>query len=396
MTLNVSMAAPGLDIEALKDLVKQEDIRTVDRFIEALPTEYLDNYTLVYDSLSLQEGSKRNPRAILFGTDAKLVMTFNGDSSHAQYQAVEVMQFREDIDAFELMSVKFDGSRAEFSEPNPEVCKSCHGDPGQPIWSSYEYDSEHAVHWPGAYGSVHDAPQLNQQEAEAFRQYQVNAKEHARYGKLKTQSRFSEWYPYGKGPLQHRLRPNNRLGNLLARWQARYLVARIQKSNFFDLHPDLVAAWLLQCPETRTEAFTKTVRELYRSYAEAAGGYEWLSIEPGPYQVDFMMQTMLTDANYRHWNMDLQTDGPGQYYFTGIVNLSQLVTAHWMQSLPPEHKLKQYYEPWSSADLYDTFAEGYYDGNVKPGGVGESYDRVALYYDPELGQQGCAQLNPGF
>lgn len=386
------LPAHALSVDDLRRQIETEKITSIEELVAKLPAEYLSNYTLAYHSQSLQEASWENPRAILFGHDAKLVLTFNGDLEHSQYDTVELMQFRDDTQSFDLYSLRFENGTAQILE-NPRVCISCHGDPGQPLWSSYEYNDQGAVHWPGFYGSIHDAPLNDKQEQKAFQQFRVQAEHHPRYRYLVRGDTASSWYPYGHGPMQHRLRPNNRLGNLLARWQARHIAHRILESDFYRERPQIVSAWLLNCPQVEEPTFKNQIEMLFKKFKKRHARKDWLEIASKLHEFDFMMQAMLTDADYRHWNMDLGSEPNRQQFFTGIVELNRLVTAHWLTSLEQNHWLKQYYRPRTNRDLYNTFAENYYQVNVEPGGVGKYYDSIIDYYDESFARQACSKLS---
>ncbi len=396
--LLVPAQAFAFDIDDLRDLIREKNLATVAAVIEHLPREYRENYTLAHDSQSLQGSSYENPRAILFGRTASLVLTFNGDPSQQHYHAIEAMQFREGPETFELYSIELDGGVARFSEPNPAVCASCHGSPPHPVWSSYEYENRETRHWPGLYGSTHDAPMLEAEEKAAFERFRERAASHPRYRHLVMSEDGAPWFPYATGPHQHRLRPNNRLGNLLARWHARQIVALIRRGDFIERHPGVGQAWLLQCPGTEEPGYRDRVRTLFDAefppgqYAYTHAIRDGL---PQDRQVAFMMEKLLTGSGGFGWDMSIERPEETGRFFTGIVNIDRLVGAHWMATLDDGHPLKPYYEPWTNRQLYDTFAEGYYESNVAPGGVGAAYDEITRYYDESRAHQACPELMRG-
>lgn len=379
-------------IDELQAMIQADKPSSVEQVIARLPEEYKENYTLGYDSQSLQGSSHDNPRAILFGETAQFILTFNGDSAQAYYDTIEAMQYRTDSESFELYSMEFSGEGVRVSGPNPPICATCHGSPAHPIWSSYEYGERETRHWPGFYGSSHDAPVLVPEEKQAFERFRVKARKHSRYSQLVMSKPGAPWFPYGVGPGQHRLRPNDRLGNLLARWHARQIAARINRGDFLHQHARIAQAWLLQCPDTSEEPFRRRVRALFDqrfprgSHPLAHAMLEKLAAEK---QADFMMERLLTGSDDFDWNLSIaQSQANGRFY-TGIVTIDQLVSARWLATLDQGSWLKGYYKPWSSRDLYNTFAEDYYSKNVEPGGVGREYDRVMAYYDESRAQLAC-------
>lgn len=392
IVLLVPLRALAFDFEDLTRMIRDEQLDSVAAVIEHLPLEYRENYTLGYHSQSLQGSSHDNPRAILFGRTAQMVLTFNGDPGQRHYHAIEVMQFREDSNTFDLYSIDLSGSKARVIGPDPEICAGCHGTPPHPIWSSYEYGEKETSHWPGFYGSTHDAPILSPEEKAAFEHFKELARKHPRYRHLVLDKANDPWFPYGTGPLRHSLRPNNRLGNLLARWHARQIVALIRQNEFTDHHPDVADAWLLRCPATGDEPYRRRVRELFDATFPAADhklAHEMLDKLPPDRRTAFMMEKLLTGSDSFDWDMTIQDPESSGRFFTGIVTIDELVGARWMSTLGSDHWLKRYFKPWSSRDLYNTFQDGYYAANVEPGGVGAAYDSVMNFYDESRAQLAC-------
>lgn len=393
--LTVSAPAAAFDIDELRTLIRERDLDSVAAVVAHLPHAYRGSYTLAYDSAGLQESSFEHPRAILFGRTAQLVLSFNGHPEQRRYHTIEAMQYREEAESFELYVIEFSGGRVRFSSPNPEVCASCHGSPPHPVWSSYEYAGRETGHWPGLYGATHDAPVLNAREAAAFQSFRERAGSHPRYRHLVRDRPGQPWFPYGTGPREHRLRPNNRLGNLLARWRARQVVAQIDAAGVAERHPAVAQAWLLQCPGVDRADYRRRARALFRAgfpAADHARVHERLESLAAEQRTAFMMERLLTGSAASGWTMNIEPSAPGGSFDTGIVTLDGLVAARWLATREPGHRLKRYYEAWGSRELYNTFEAGYFRENVAPGGVGAAYDRVAGYYDPARARRACPSL----
>jgi hypothetical protein len=395
LALLVHAQAFAFNIDDLRTLIRDNNLTSVEQVIARLPEEYKENYTLAYHSQSLQGSSHDNPRAILFGRTAQFILTFNGDPSQQYYNAIETLQFQEQSESFELYSIDFSGAAAEVSGPNPQVCMSCHGSPPHVIWSSYEYGERKTGHWPGFYGSSHDAPVLNPDELAAYERFRKLAASHPRYRHLVMSKPGAPWFPYGMGPNQHRLRPNDRLGNLLARWQARQIAALIDRGGFIEHHPRTAQAFLLQCPGIEHGPYRRQVHALFdarfpqQSHPLAHALLEKL---PPAQRTAFMMQKLLVGSDTFGWDMNIAESESNGQFSTGIVNIDQLVGARWLAALDDGHWLKAYYRPWESRELYNTFAPEYYEHNVAPGGVGEEYDRVMSYYDEDYAHLACPGL----
>ena len=86
---------PMLTFEKLLEIAKkQPTIEGTLKALEAYP-DYLSNHTYMYDSFSLQRGSFEEPRAIVFGPEAKFVFTFNGKPGVDGGSSLETVQFDE-------------------------------------------------------------------------------------------------------------------------------------------------------------------------------------------------------------------------------------------------------------------------------------------------------------
>ena len=384
----------GFDYEDLIALIKNHQLTSIEEVIERLPESYLENFTLAYDSESLHGSSFDFPRAVLFGTDATLVITFNGDPSQRRYNHLEVMQYRQQTREFELRSISFEDD-VLFSVKNPPLCQSCHGHDPRPIWSSYEYaDIESLEHWPGFFGSTHDAPALNSIEEKAYGRFRKLAAEHPRYQYLRLSHPESDWFPYGAGPFEHRFRPNNRLGNLLARLNAKRVASGLVEKEFFRRYPNISLQWLLQCDQAEEEDYLTFIKSVYdgmyqSSLPVALDQYQSKSVE----QVAFVFEKLLSGLDVYTWNMSLDPQPEERRFSTGIVTIDELVAAAVLAQLPVTHWLNQYYVPWASRQLYETFEQGYYATNVAPGGVGRTYDSIGLFFDRDRAREACAQLN---
>lgn len=384
----------GFDYEDLASLIKSKRLASIEEVLAQLPKAYLQNFTLAYDSKSLHGSSYDFPRAVLFGTDAKLILAFNGDPTHSGYLHLEVMQFRDQTSEFEMRSITFENG-VRFSTKNPPLCLTCHGHNPRPIWSSYEYtDIEQLQHWPGFYGSTHDAPDLDSVEEDAYTRFRKLAKKHPRYRFLQLSHTESEWYPFGSGPHQHRFRPNNRLGNLLARLNARRLAVDLMTGDFFRKYPNISLQWLLQCDQAEESHYLNFAKALYEdNFGNLAhldlDRYQSKSVE----QVAFVFEKLLSGGDVYTWNMSLAPTPADGRFSTGIVSIDELVAAVVLARLPDTHWVGRYYRPWMSEQLYETFDKNYYVANVAPGGVGQVYDSMGPFFDRDHAKQACPQLD---
>src|SRR5256885_17269149 len=97
---------------------------------------YTTLFRSVFESRSLQGASPENPRVILFGPDARFIVTFNGSPAQRGFRVVETMEFDDDSKEFRLRELLFPeraGSpdKVVVSEVNPQRCTRCHGEIGR-------------------------------------------------------------------------------------------------------------------------------------------------------------------------------------------------------------------------------------------------------------------------
>lgn len=156
----------------LKDLLIQNKIGSVEGALSLLNAKHLDYLrfnTLMYGSFSIQASTFEEPRAIVFGPDAKFIFSFNGNPDRMGGKAIETVEYSDETQSFQFREIAFkkypgyDSSQSNIkpdevafenenmviSKANPGKCLQCHGQNASPIWQSY-------FMWPGAYGSDDD------------------------------------------------------------------------------------------------------------------------------------------------------------------------------------------------------------------------------------------------
>jgi hypothetical protein len=164
--------AQGPSYETIVDLIGSRKLRSIDALLaqpEFSPA-FRRGFTAVFRSKSIQYADPLNPRILLYGEDAKLVLAFTcatGDcvalpGSGIEHGPVaggndlELVQWRDATKSFEYRSIAFpeagDGD-VVFSDANPMKCLGCHKatDP-RPNFEPYDQ-------WPGMYGGNDDGAQ---------------------------------------------------------------------------------------------------------------------------------------------------------------------------------------------------------------------------------------------
>ncbi len=172
-------ATPVLTLNGIEDFIRTNDIRSVEQLLSALPKSYLDHYTLMFQSRSLQSASFSNPRAIVFGTNGKLIMSFNGSPEQTGYYAIEAIEFNDLTKSFQMEEIAFpepgdpSAHGAQFSKRNPDKCLKCHTANTHPIWDAPPL-------WPGAYGEAYHE-KLSKAESDGLYSYLQQQASHPRY-----------------------------------------------------------------------------------------------------------------------------------------------------------------------------------------------------------------------
>ncbi len=142
-----------INIDLFKNNIEVSGANTVDEALGLIPSEFFENYVLVYRSRSLQDSSFEYPRAIVFGKSARFIMSFNGHESQKGYNSIEAIQFREDEQKWEFHEITFSETTPPKFEKNPTKCLECHQSPSRqnvdmrPNWEPYNF-------WPGVYASM--------------------------------------------------------------------------------------------------------------------------------------------------------------------------------------------------------------------------------------------------
>jgi hypothetical protein len=172
----------GSRASGLRDLISKLQIKSVDSFLDSLPSDMLSHQVMMFDSKSLQKASFEEPRIIVHTSDAKFVAAFNGGSgSSREDRSVEFIEFNSSTYQFDFFEIEFpndESGEVKFSETNPARCLGCHSNPARPNWEPY-------FSWPGAFGSEDDGIIRDAQEESKLREFLNGYGGKLRYRKLK-------------------------------------------------------------------------------------------------------------------------------------------------------------------------------------------------------------------
>ena len=234
----------GFDYAALRQLVEERRLDTIEQVLPLLPLGYRARYTLIFDSRSLHGSSFANPRALLYGDDARFIVSFNGEAAQAGYRALETMEFDPARKVFNYREILFpavSGEPVVFSRENPPKCLKCHTTPARPIWDSFPT-------WPGAYGEKYRAP-LSSTEAAGLESLLGNWKTHPRYRHLVALDRYARpetFSPSARTRYENAETesPNTELTILLARQHLAAILAEVRSQTAFSRWQYALAAAL--------------------------------------------------------------------------------------------------------------------------------------------------------
>ena len=230
--------AAGFNFASLQSLLSHQNIGSVEELLAALPAAQRNRYALVFESRSLQGASPENPRVILFGPDARFIVTFNGSAAQRGFRVVETMEFDDDSKEFRLRELLFPEAavgpdRVVVSELNPERCARCHGAPARPVWDTFPL-------WPGAYGERYRA-RLSARERAGLAAFLALQPTHPRYRELLEAKRFADPQTFRtSAPGQYagipEEPPNAELAINLGRLQAQSIARQLVRQPGFELY----------------------------------------------------------------------------------------------------------------------------------------------------------------
>lgn len=340
LLLTVLLAAPragaaGFDFRALQSILESRSIGSVEELLSALPAPQRSRYALMFASRSLQGATAENPRVILFGPDARFVLTFNGSPAERGFRVVETMEFDDTSKAFRLRELVFPerpgaDDRVVVSEVNSPRCLRCHGSPPLPVWDSFPL-------WPGAYGERYGA-RLSPAERAGLSAFLARQPAHPRYRYLLDMQHLADpetFHPSAVSRYSATAQepPNAELGIALSRLQAEVIARELtQRPDFAsyqyallglvdsscggiaEFYPD--ALWREArggferfAHETAVanarQARLKAARTAGGAYAGAAAGGR--SSDEGLVQLRFVAQSAL-GVDTRGWTLALEKD----------------------------------------------------------------------------------------
>jgi hypothetical protein len=339
-----------------------------------LPQDLRTHYSLVFSSRSLQDASYEHPRAVLFGSKAQLILTFNGDPSQHGFAAVETMEFDASTNRFIFREITFPLGEtqpaARISDPNPARCVACHDHPARPIW-----DVPPA--WPGVHGERYGAG-LSTAELQGLRRFLAIQSTHPRYRYLLGAAALADrdTYVTSSRAAYDGISvepPNSRLSAQLATFNVRSILSELASQPGFDSHLNvLLASAGSSCgavADFYPPSLQSTIAADYKRYSEATaaadrsqssaktlrlGGrhnsYSGLASPPEFTRLRYVAERAL-NVPTRHWTLAFERGSYDMSAPVGTLTLEQALFA-WLARTDPELRTVAAYRTYNADDGY--------------------------------------------
>ena len=122
--------------DSVIDFVMEQEISTVEAFIQALPPLHKRHFVAVHDSASPAADfiSTSHPRIISWGADAGFVVTWTTNPEDPDSDNVEFLQPVPAEGRWIAGVIDFSGESPQLR--HPEACAQCHGDLRKPLWGA--------------------------------------------------------------------------------------------------------------------------------------------------------------------------------------------------------------------------------------------------------------------
>ena len=336
---------PEATIDALNAFAVENGIASLRDLLAALPGWLPANHILVETSRTRHPASIDHPRVLLFGSDARLLMSVGSDPTDPSREVIDVAEL-EGNGLWKFRSIDF-GTSPPTESADASACTGCHADPPRPIWGSYPS-------WPGMFGPQQD--RVTAAQATRLNQLRVDPAASDRFFALGVPGPFGggAWkegdlvrlpgrsYAYSNTVF------NMELGSAVADGVFRRLRAA---PGFPDLRDELLT--LSYCATRDSVAFASsgardavaaTLLRLGVSAATRDSLYRYLGVDPDR---AFSLNRLADETPNTGWNVS--TDS-----LAGLVNL--LLLHDWMREDPELLALLE-----AAPDLKSSFNPGCFD-----------------------------------
>jgi mono/diheme cytochrome c family protein len=376
LALGLAEPAPAGEFafDSLSQVITAQHVGSVEELLAALPEDLRTHFSLVFSSRSLQDASFEHPRAVLFGSGAQLILTFNGDPSQRGFEAVETMEFDAHANHFIFREITFprDGAQpaARISDPNPARCSACHDHPARPIW-----DVPPA--WPGVYGERYGAG-LSTVELRGLRRFLAIQATHPRYRYLLGAAALadrdtyvsSSRATYNGASVEP---PNARLSAQLATFNVRSILSELAAQPGFASHLNvLLASAGSNCgaladfyPPSLQPAIAADYKIYYKATAAADRGQSSAKTlrlggrqnprsglaSPAEFTGLRYVAERALNVPTRHWTLAFERGSYDMSAPAGSLSLEQALFT-WLARTDPELRTVAAYRTFNSDDAY--------------------------------------------
>ena len=137
-----------LSVQGIYDYVIDNDVDNVRDLLSALPESMGGSFVLMEETRSRHQASLEHPRLIMYGLDARFILSAGGVPDDPLYEVIEMAELDRETGEWIFRALDFQTDPPELGADDSS-CQSCHGSPTRPIWGSYP-------EWPGAFGADED------------------------------------------------------------------------------------------------------------------------------------------------------------------------------------------------------------------------------------------------
>jgi len=239
-----------LSPEGVSSFIQANKIGSVDELMSWMPERLLGSFTLAHQSQSIQASctSESTPRVILFSPDDDFVMAVTGNLSGPGCGNIEMMKLERASSSFNFKEFVF----GENGGLRGQSCLQCHSNDPRPIWNDYS-------HWPGFYGEADDV--VDEATFLKSKKGWMNADVYRHLVWKNESSSFP--YRLSEPSLDAGMRPNLRLGMMLAREEARRLARMIEEQPGFSAYRFPILFRYLECGSFSNPTFDANIAALF-------------------------------------------------------------------------------------------------------------------------------------
>jgi hypothetical protein len=222
------------DLNLVLDIVNAKNPpKTIPEFLKKLPKSLLSQYAIQFSGLGLQKASLDNPRVFLYDLKGGMVISFNNDPWHSQYNELEILSYNRKKEEFELSEISFKNKTLPKVSLNPSICLACHQSGyGQssyvrPIFGSFN-------NWQGLFGGRPLETEESEKEINYIEKFNTNQRA-SYHSESNRYSYLEKSFPLNQLESQEMInRPNHQMMNLLMFYHSRSIQKKMEKNILYQ------------------------------------------------------------------------------------------------------------------------------------------------------------------